>query len=69
MHSRIITTAIAFVVLALAGAPAAAKVFYSQSEALDLAFPDAERVESKTHVLRDEEVARIEELSRARMPV
>jgi hypothetical protein len=50
--------------LALAGA-ADAKVFYSRSEALDLAFPDAERVESETYVLSDEQVARIEALSRS----
>ena len=43
---------------------AGAKVFYSQSEALELAFPGAERVESETHVLRDEQVERIESLAR-----
>lgn len=43
------------------------KVFYSQSEALDLAFPDAEQVESETHVLRDDQVERIEQLSRTHL--
>ena len=42
-----------------------AKVFYSRSEALDLAFPDAERVESETYVISDEQAARIEGLSRS----
>jgi hypothetical protein len=54
-------------VLALAAGPAASKVFYSRSEALDLAFPDAERVESRTHVLRQDQVERIEALSRTRL--
>ena len=42
-----------------------AKVFYSRSEALELAFPEAERIESETYVLKDEQLARIEELSGA----
>jgi len=53
--------------LLFAGAPASApaKVYHSRSEALALAFPDAERVESQTHVLSDPQVARIQELSRS----
>jgi hypothetical protein len=47
--------------------PAAGKVFYSRSEALALAFPGAERVDGQTHLLRDDQVARIEELSRTRL--
>jgi hypothetical protein len=52
-------------VLCLAWIPAAgdAKVFYSRSEALDLAFPDADDVESKVYVLTDEQVERIEALA------
>jgi hypothetical protein len=57
---------LASLLLAAPGA-AQAKVFYSRSEALDLAFPDAERVESRTHVLRDDQVERIEELSKTRL--
>jgi Na+-translocating ferredoxin:NAD+ oxidoreductase RnfG subunit len=52
-------------VLLLLPAAAAGKVFHSQSEALALAFPDAERVESRTFVLDDEQTARIEALSRS----
>jgi hypothetical protein len=50
----------------LAGFPTtgAAKVFYSRAEALDIAFPDADRVESETHVLDEDQVRRIEALSR-----
>jgi len=50
-----------------AGAPAAAKVFYTQEEALALAFPDADRVEARNWVLTDEQAGRIEELSRAKL--
>lgn len=62
-----------FVLLALliglSGAPVAAgaKVFYSRSEALELAFPGADRVESETFVLSDGQATRIEELSRTRL--
>lgn len=49
----------------LLGAAAQAKVFYTQKEALALAFPEADRVESETHVLSDEQAARIEALSRS----
>ena len=51
--------------LLLLPAAAAAKVFHSQSEALELAFPDAERIDSRTFVLDDEQTARIETLSRS----
>jgi hypothetical protein len=40
-----------------------AKVFYSRSEALELAFPEADGVESETFVLDDEQVSRIEDLA------
>jgi Na+-translocating ferredoxin:NAD+ oxidoreductase RnfG subunit len=42
-----------------------ARVFYSRNQALELAFPDADRVESQTFVLDDEQARRIEELSRS----
>lgn len=53
--------------LAFPGLPgeAAAKVFYSRAEALELAFPDADRVEDETIVLGDEQAHRIESLSRS----
>jgi hypothetical protein len=49
----------------LCGVPTAAdaKVFFSRTEALELAFPDADRVESETYVLSDGQATRIEELS------
>ena len=46
-------------------APGLGKVFLSRSEALELAFPDALRVESRTFVLTDEQAERIEALAKA----
>jgi transcriptional regulator of nitric oxide reductase len=46
-----------------AAAPAGAKVFHSRNEALELAFPDAERIEDETYVLTDAQSARISELA------
>ncbi len=50
----------------LCGVPTAAqaKVFFSRTEALELAFPGADRVEAETYVLSDGEASAIEELSR-----
>lgn len=44
-------------------AAAEAKVFYSRSEALELAFPDADRIDSQTYVLGDSQVDRIQALA------
>jgi hypothetical protein len=49
--------------LALSAGEARAKVFYSRSEALALAFPDADHIEDRTHVLSEEQAARIESLA------
>jgi len=49
---------------ALVAGDAHGKVFITQSEALALAFPDAEEVKSTTFVLDDDQVARIESLAR-----
>jgi Na+-translocating ferredoxin:NAD+ oxidoreductase RnfG subunit len=46
---------------------ARAKVFYSQSEALEWAFPDAENVASKTFILDDDQVERIESLAKCEL--
>ncbi len=46
---------------------AEAKVFYSQSEALELAFPQAEKVASNTFVLDDDQVERIESLAKCEL--
>ena len=57
----------ALLVAAAAPLPAAAKVFYSRDEALELAFPDADRVESETYVLDDGEVGQVESLAKCQI--
>ncbi len=42
-----------------------AKVFYSREEALELAFPGADRVEAETYVLDDEQARRIRNLAKS----
>jgi Na+-translocating ferredoxin:NAD+ oxidoreductase RnfG subunit len=49
----------------LLAAQVQAKVFYSRSEAIALAFPDADRVEDQTVVLDDHQAERIEQLARS----
>lgn len=51
----------------LAGGPAHAKVFHSRQEALQLAFPDAERIDKKTWVLTPEQTASIESHARTKV--
>ena len=53
--------------LAIAGLPAdvSAKVFYARDEALELAFPGADRVETRDVYLTDEQRSRIQALARA----
>jgi Na+-translocating ferredoxin:NAD+ oxidoreductase RnfG subunit len=53
------------VVLASLARPAEAVVFYSRTEALELAFPGADRVEDETHILADEQVERVQALARS----
>jgi len=52
--------------LALAS-PAGAGVYHSQQEALELAFPDATRIDKKTHVLGDAQAEAVEALARAKL--
>jgi len=59
--------ALAFAI-ALAGAGASyAKVFHSRGEALELAFPQADRVEDETVLLDDEQHARIQKLAKSEL--
>jgi hypothetical protein len=51
--------------LLLPGAPASAKVFYSRNQALQIAFPEAERIEDETFVLTDAQAERIGALAQA----
>ncbi|MBW2383405.1 MAG: FMN-binding protein [Deltaproteobacteria bacterium] len=49
------------------GGEASAKVFYTQQEAMALAFPDADRIESRTHILSESEVSIIQSISRSQV--
>lgn len=57
--------AVALAVLAVTAVPGApgAKVFYSRSEALEMAFPEADRIETDTFVLAEDQVSEIETLA------
>lgn len=64
MRSRPILAVALVAALAVAG-DAGAKVFLSQQEALEQAFPDADRVESHTYVLDEEQAGRVEAMARS----
>ena len=66
--SRSLAAALGFALAAAGSAPAAAKVFYSQEEALELAFPGADRVEKRTELLDDARAAQVEAKARAALP-
>jgi hypothetical protein len=66
MRSRV-RGLLAALLLVVAPAVAEAKVYHSRMEALEFPFPDAERIESETHVLSDPQVERIQELSRCQI--
>jgi len=61
------TTTVALLLAVFGAVNAQSKVFYSQSEALELAFPDAEEIASHTFVLDDDQVARIESLAKCEL--
>ena len=61
------TTAVVLLLAVFAAVNAQAKVFYSQSEALELAFPRAEKVASNTFILDDDQVERIESLAKCEL--
>jgi len=57
---------VVFAALCLSGT-AHAKVFYSRSEALALAFPGADRIDDESILLGDEQAARVEQLAKSRL--
>lgn len=63
MRSRLLILAVTLVAVGAVRA-SDAKVFYARSEALSAAFPDADRVDSRTLVLTDQQAAAIEELAK-----
>jgi len=54
---------VALAVVCVGPAVGLGKVFWSRAEALELAFPGADRVESETYVLTDDQSHRIEKLA------
>lgn len=63
---RIVLAVLVGLGVACAG-PAEAKVFLSRSEALDWAFPDADRVEPRRFVLTDEQAEAIEKRAHSKL--
>jgi Na+-translocating ferredoxin:NAD+ oxidoreductase RnfG subunit len=61
------TGVVAWLLAAVVAASAQGKVFFSHSEALELAFPDAEEVASNTFVLDEDQVAQIESLAKCEL--
>ena len=62
MRSRVV----GLLILLVFAVPASAfaTVYHSRSEALELAFPSADRIESKTYILNPDQVERIQQSSR-----
>ena len=52
-------------VMVLSGTTANAKVFYSKEEALEIAFPSAERIETRNFFLTQEQVKQVQTLAKA----
>ncbi len=63
MRSSLLLGVLAFVLLS--PGPAGAKVFLGKKEALAWAFPEADRIESRSHVLDDAQKQRVEARARA----
>ncbi len=66
MYSRS-AVVVAWLFAVFGGASVEGKVFYSRSEALQLAFPDAEHVASKTYVLDDAQLEQIQNLAKCEL--
>jgi Na+-translocating ferredoxin:NAD+ oxidoreductase RnfG subunit len=62
LRSRVI--ALAALLAIVAPTTALATVYHSRSQALELAFPTADRIENKTYVLNEDQVERIQQASR-----
>jgi transcriptional regulator of nitric oxide reductase len=56
-----------FAALCLASGAAHAKVFYSRSEALALAFPEADHVDDESVLIGDEQASQIEQLAKSHL--
>lgn len=54
-------------ILLLGPIPSYGKIFYAKDEALRLAFPDADSVETRTFILKDAEIQRAQQRARIRI--
>jgi transcriptional regulator of nitric oxide reductase len=61
--SRRLGGALACAVMFACATAVEAKVFHSRTEALELAFPDADRIEDETLLLEDAQVERVQQMS------
>lgn len=66
-RSFVLAALVAALGLGLPPAEAEAKVFYGRREALELAFPQADRIEDESIILEEEQARRIEALSRGEL--
>jgi len=64
LFSRLIIGVTTLLVVLIGTTGAEAKVFYSRSEALELAFPDADEVGSETFVLNQQQADRIQSIAK-----
>jgi hypothetical protein len=65
LHSK--TLCIVALGLLIGASPGEAKVFYTRPEALQLAFPQAERVETETFILGEKQVQQVQEIARTKL--
>jgi Na+-translocating ferredoxin:NAD+ oxidoreductase RnfG subunit len=66
-RTAIIAAALSALALGLVGAGADAKVFHTRTEALEIAFPEADRIEDESILLGDEQASAIEALAKSRL--
>ena len=67
LSSRSVPGALALLLLAALAPGAEGTVFHSQEEALELAFPDADRIESQTYILSAAQKQAVEKLARSEL--
>lgn len=65
VHRAVVSVALCAAVLLSGAAGAYALVLHSKAEALQIAFPEAERVETQTFYLTEEQVTAVQDLAKA----
>jgi len=58
---------VSFLIVGLSSSPVVAEVFYAQDEAMKIAFPDVDEVQTKTFILTDEQLTTAERLARTKI--